>query len=78
MRFELDVQVRQIACYSRSFYGIVHAMSDYLRFFILLVDSSIHKDQQKVIDYLIEERSGCTRNSAEDIGFDSLTSKGVD
>ena len=30
-------------------------MSDYLRFFILLVASWIHTDQQKVIDYLIEE-----------------------
>ena len=31
------------------------AMSDYLRFFILLVASWINGDQQKIIDYLIEE-----------------------
>ena len=30
-------------------------MSDYLRFFILLVAGWINRDQQKIIDYLIEE-----------------------
>ena len=30
-------------------------MSDYLRFFILLTAGWINRDQQKIIDYLIEE-----------------------
>ena len=30
-------------------------MSDYLRFFLLLTAGWINKDQQKIIDYLIEE-----------------------
>ena len=34
---------------------IFHAMSDYLRFFILLTAGWINRDQQKIIDYLIEE-----------------------
>ena len=34
---------------------IFPAMSDYLRFFILLVAGWINRDQQKIIDYLIEE-----------------------
>jgi putative transposase len=37
------------------FLGIFHAMSEYLRFFILLTAAWINKDQQKIIDYLIEE-----------------------
>ena len=34
---------------------IFPAMSDYLRFFILLAAGWINRDQQKIIDYLIEE-----------------------
>ena len=32
-----------------------HRMSDYLRFFILLVAGWITRDQQAIIDYLLEE-----------------------
>ena len=63
---------------------IFHAMSDYLRFFILLTAGWINRDQQhqmQIIYYLCpvaSKRSGCTRNSAKAIGFDSLISRGVD
>ncbi len=43
------------ACHNPSFSGIFPAMSDYLRFFILLAAGWINRDQQKIIDYLIEE-----------------------
>ena len=36
-------------------FGMFPAMSDYLRFIILLVAGWITSDQQKIIDYLIEE-----------------------
>ncbi len=59
---------------------IFPAMSDYLRFFILLAAGWINRDQQKIIDYqcpLALKRSGYTRSSAKAIGSDSLISRGV-
>ena len=36
-------------------FGIFHAMTDYLRLFILIAAAWINTDQQKIIDYLLEE-----------------------
>ena len=52
-------------------------MSDYLRFFILLIAGWINRDQQKIIDYLTEEIR-VYQDLCKAINSDSMISKGTD
>jgi hypothetical protein len=55
---------------------ILPAMSDYLRFFILLMAGWINRDQQKIIDYLLEEIR-CTGSISKAVDSDLLMKSGV-
>ena len=52
-------------------------MPEYLQFTILLAAGWINRDQQKIIDYLLEEIRVYRKHLKGAIGSDSLTSSGV-
>ena len=52
-------------------------MPEYLRFAILLAAGWINRDQQKIIDYLLEEIHVYRKHLKGVVGSDSLRSSGV-